>query len=91
MVVALLYQKINEAIENGIQVITDFSCSMVRRNVSDVIWVQILGTLLDNAIESLGAVSYTHLPFSPFSKQNRKNLPMPFLSEPQIKIFLAKR
>ncbi len=26
---------------------------MVRRNVSDVIWVQILGTLLDNAIESL--------------------------------------
>ena len=54
VVVALLYQKINEAIENGIQVITDFSCSMVRRNVSDVIWVQILGTLLDNAIESLG-------------------------------------
>ena len=53
VVVALLYQKINEAIENGIQVITDFSCSMVRRNVSDVIWVQILGTLLDNAIESL--------------------------------------
>ena len=53
VVVTLLYQKINEAIENGIQVITDFSCSMVRRNVSDVIWVQILGTLLDNAIESL--------------------------------------
>ena len=48
-----MYQKINEAIENGIRVITDFSCSMVRRNVSDVIWVQILGTLLDNAIESL--------------------------------------
>lgn len=28
-------------------------CMLVRRNVSDVIWVQILGTLLDNAIESL--------------------------------------
>lgn len=51
--VALLYQKINEAIENGIQVMTEFSCSMLHRNVSDVIWVQILGTLLDNAIEAL--------------------------------------
>lgn len=53
VVVALLYQKINEAIENGIQVMTEFSCSMLHRNVSDVIWVQILGTLLDNAIEAL--------------------------------------
>lgn len=53
IVVALIYGKINEAIECGIEVETVFSCSMLNRNVSDVIWVQILGTLLDNAIEAL--------------------------------------
>lgn len=53
IIVALLYEKINEAIESGIEVETVFSCSMLNRNVSDVIWVQILGTLLDNAIEAL--------------------------------------
>ena len=51
-VVALIYEKINEAIEEGIEVHTIFSCSMLYRGVSDVIWVQILGTLLDNAIEA---------------------------------------
>ena len=51
-VVALIYEKINEAIEEGIEVHTIFSCSMLHRGVSDVIWVQILGTLLDNAIEA---------------------------------------
>lgn len=53
IVVALLYEKINEAIEAGIEVETVFSCSMLKRNVTDVIWVEILGTLLDNAIEAL--------------------------------------
>lgn len=53
IVVALIYEKINEAIESGIEVETVFSCSMLNRNVSDVVWVQILGTLLDNAIEAL--------------------------------------
>lgn len=51
-VVALLYEKINEAIEKGIQVQTIFSCSMRHKSISDIIWVQILGTLLDNAIEA---------------------------------------
>lgn len=53
IIVALLYEKINEAIESGIEVETVFSCSMLNRNIADVIWVQILGTLLDNAIEAL--------------------------------------
>lgn len=52
VVVALLYEKINEAIERGIAVETVFSCSLLGQNVSDVIWVQIIGTLLDNAIEA---------------------------------------
>lgn len=53
VVVALLYEKINEAVERGIAVETVFSCSVMEHAVSDVIWVQILGTLLDNAIEEL--------------------------------------
>lgn len=53
IIVALLYEKINEAIESGIEVETVFSCSMLNRNIADVIWVQILGTLLDNSIEAL--------------------------------------
>lgn len=53
IVVALLYEKINEAIERGIAVETVFSCSLADQNIQDVIWVQILGALLDNAIEAL--------------------------------------
>lgn len=53
VVVALLYEKINEAVERGVVVKTVFKCSMLDQNVSDVIWVQMLGTLLDNAIEEL--------------------------------------
>lgn len=52
-VVALIYEKINEAIEAGITVETSFTCSMVGGSVPDVIWVEVLGTLLDNAIEAL--------------------------------------
>lgn len=55
VVVALLYEKINEAVEHGIAVETVFSCSMMEHTVSDVIWVQMLGALLDNAIEELEA------------------------------------
>ena len=44
-VVALLYEKINEAIEKGIQVQTIFSCSMRHKSISDIIWVQILGIM----------------------------------------------
>lgn len=52
-IVALVYEKINEALEANIQVETSFSCSMSGGKVSDIVWVQILGTLLDNAIEAL--------------------------------------
>lgn len=53
VVVALLFEKINEAIEQGIAVETVFSCSLADQHIPDVIWVQIIGTLLDNAIEAL--------------------------------------
>lgn len=59
VVVALLYEKINEAIERGIAVETVFSCSLLDQKISDVIWVQIIGTLLDNAIEAFDAYEGT--------------------------------
>lgn len=55
LIVALLYEKINESIERGIAVETCFKCSMLNGNVSDIVWVQILGTVLDNAIEAVEA------------------------------------
>ncbi len=53
-IIALIYEKLNEAVEQGIQLETSFRCSMIESRVSDVIWVEIIGTLFDNAIEALG-------------------------------------
>lgn len=52
-VIALIYEKINEAVERGIRIETSFSCSMAGSRISDVTWVDIIGTLFDNAIEAL--------------------------------------
>lgn len=52
-IIALIYEKINEAVEREIQVETSFSCSMAGSRISDVTWVDLIGTLLDNAIEAL--------------------------------------
>lgn len=52
-IIALIYEKINEAVERGIQMETTFSCSMAGSRISDVMWVDIIGTLFDNAIEAL--------------------------------------
>lgn len=52
-IIALIYEKINEAAERGIDIDTRFSCSMVGSHVSDIVWVDLIGTLFDNAIEAL--------------------------------------
>lgn len=52
-VIALIYEKINEAVDRGIRMETTFSCSMADSRISDVMWVDIIGTLFDNAIEAL--------------------------------------
>lgn len=52
-VIALIYEKINEAVEREIHVETSFRCSMADSRISDMVWVDIIGTLLDNAIEAL--------------------------------------
>lgn len=52
-IIALIYEKINEALEQNIQVETSFTCSMSDSVVSDIVWVELIGTLFDNAIEAL--------------------------------------
>lgn len=52
-VIALIYGKINEAVDRGIRMETTFSCSMAGSRISDVTWVDLIGTLFDNAIEAL--------------------------------------
>lgn len=52
-IIALVYKKINEALEREIKVKTSFACSMAESRVSDIVWVDIIGTFLDNAIEAL--------------------------------------
>lgn len=52
-IISIIYEKINEAVERGIHMETSFSCSMVGSRISDVIWVELIGTLFDNAIEAL--------------------------------------
>ena len=52
-IIALIYEKINKAAECGIEINTSFSCSMVGSRVSDIIWVDLIGTFFDNAIEAL--------------------------------------
>ena len=52
-VVALIYEKAHLGVEMGIEVATSFRCSLVGGRVSDLEWVEILGVLLENAIEAL--------------------------------------
>lgn len=52
-ITALIYEKTNEALEHNIQTETSFTCSMSDSAVSDIIWVDLIGTLFDNAIEAL--------------------------------------
>lgn len=52
-IIALIYEKINEAMDHGIRVSTSFSSSMIDSRLSDLMWVEIIGTLFDNAIEAV--------------------------------------
>ncbi len=53
IVIAHVYQKINEILELNINLQTDFSCSLDGLQIPDIQLVNIIGTLLDNAMEAL--------------------------------------
>lgn len=53
LVVAHLYTKLCEAEEKRIFIHTEFSCSLEVVNIPDIFLIEILGNLLDNAIEEV--------------------------------------
>ncbi|RKI42277.1 GHKL domain-containing protein [bacterium D16-51] len=53
LVVAHMYTKLCEAEEKQIDIHTDFSCSLEHVNIPDIFLIEILGNLLDNAMDEV--------------------------------------
>lgn len=53
IVIVHVYQKINEILERGIPLHSSFSCSLCGVTMPDIQLVNVIGTLLDNAMEAL--------------------------------------
>lgn len=53
IVIAHVYQKMNEILEHDINLHTEFSCSLNGLEIPDIQLVNVIGTLLDNAMEAL--------------------------------------
>ena len=53
LVIAHIYQKICEAYDKNIIIETEFSCSLNGMKISDILLVEIIGNLLDNAIDEV--------------------------------------
>ena len=53
LVVAHIYTKLCEAEEKQIDVHTDFSCSLEHINIPDIFLIEILGNLVDNAMDEV--------------------------------------
>ena len=53
LVIAHIYTKLCEAEEKHIQLQTDFSCSLNNMNIPDIFLIEIIGNLLDNAMEEV--------------------------------------
>ena len=55
LVVAHMYTKLSEAEEKGIGIHTDFSCSLENIDIPDIFLIEIIGNLLDNAMDEVSA------------------------------------
>lgn len=55
LVVAHIYTKLCEAEEKQMEIHTDFSCSLENIDVPDIFLIEILGNLLDNAMDEVSA------------------------------------
>lgn len=53
LVITHVYNKLCEAKEKNIDVKTEFSCSLYDMSIPDILFVEIIGNLLDNAIEEV--------------------------------------
>ena len=73
-VVSLIYEKLMEAYEYNIEVESSFLCNLARTGVSDIVWVEILGVVLDNAIEAIREQGEGGKMWISFREENRKVL-----------------
>lgn len=55
LVVAHMYTKLSEAEEKRIGIHTDFSCSLENIDIPDIFLIEIIGNLLDNAMDEVSA------------------------------------
>lgn len=55
LVMAHIYVKLCEAEEKQIEIFTDFSCSLENIGVPDIFLIEIIGNLLDNAMDEVSA------------------------------------
>lgn len=53
LVIAHIHQKMCEALEKNIEIETKFDCSLDNVNIPDTLLIEILGNLLDNAIDEV--------------------------------------
>lgn len=53
LVIAHIYQKMCEALEKNIEIETKFDCSLKNVHIPDTLLIEILGNLLDNAIDEV--------------------------------------
>lgn len=73
-VVSLIYEKMMEAYEHNIEVESSFLCNLAKTGVSDIVWVEILGVILDNAIEAICEQGEGGKMWISFREENRKVL-----------------
>lgn len=53
VVIAHVYQKICEAADNHVSLMTKFNCSLQDMEIPDIYFVEMIGTLFDNALEDV--------------------------------------
>lgn len=59
IIIAHIYEKITEAQEAGLRLRMKLACSLASCNIDDIHMIEILGTLLDNAIQDMAATEQT--------------------------------
>ena len=71
IVIAHLYEKLSEAQEAGIRIRLKLLCNLERCKIDDIHLVEILGTLLDNAIQDMEATGESEYLYIEAKKEGR--------------------
>lgn len=71
IVIAHLYEKLSEAQEAGIHIRLRLSCSLEKCKIDDIHLIEMLGTLLDNAIQDMEATKETEYLYIEVKQEGR--------------------